>query len=1824
MMKMILFCFLTFFLFIYPTAAQNIHWNNAPRKGLVFQISNKEAQGLLTYSTSDTIFNGLLHNPIDTFDTKRGWTNKPAKGHFILAKVVGNKLLCEYTSVFPYQVLLFREYGVLALQVLDLNGNVRNDAKVKLGWRRLWPDKETKTYRMESSWIFGDNKTATVELDGFQSVYNIRKNEVPEWYQPYHQDNGPTFYSYMICDKNKYRPKDLVRFKSYSLDNNKTPLKNELEIWLSGNYKRKKIGELKPYRKGSFVGEFLLHDSLKLSLDNTYFLELKEKKGRTVANCSFRYEDYETTGDKLEISLSNSNQFFPNKNTLTVKATDVNNLMLKGAKAKVLVRTRSINEVYQPVITLKDTLFYTEVELDPDQPTQFDILPSWFQKSNTNYIVSVVVLNSQNQRMEKQLNGSFHYSNIELRSNFSNDSICFHLLKNGLDVKSDSFQIIRSGERKTQNVVLPYREKINPALRSITLKNKDFNRTFTLADMNPTIKLLGGIQKDSFNVKLYNPQKLNVSWYIYYGDTLLRKGSGEKMEFNSLITSRERSYAVEILNSFGGDDFSYARDYDFKEGNLDIQFDIPDRVYPGQKVEANILVKNQNGEAVSDVDLTAFAVSGKLNYDVPDLPYYGSRSKSREEAVDYDKRDLNHRVAYLPLDIKKWSKLYGLDTMVYYQYTYPREKAFTSQQPIEDSTQVALFVMKGGMSQKVYVFEIDHQPVYYSWVNQPKQYSFYISPKQKHVISARLLDRVLVFDSLAFSEGKKTVISVDVDHLPSNVKCIKLKDEFTETEKSRYGDISVFVRRGKTSWISVGKTFIPAIPSDWYYYSSALIGPIPVGKLTFHELDQPDVTFKHVNGFKYSFEDNVVYKQDCKDLLPKKLFAEELDPLEHINELVMTKKKFLETIAPPRDIWSGTSVNIVDSEINFRIDLPHEALNVGIAAVLFKRVGTTEISGYDYDRYRNHLSHVRYMPWGMSDLYIIYNNGAYFKMDSINCHPHTHIVVDLQHQVKHLVDSISRGMLEEFNAFLYRSIVSKNKNDFSYIVKHGDGNLNGKIVDENKDPIAGATVVVKGTKTGTIADLNGEFSLHVDAPEVSLLFSFIGYETKEIEVTRGSTFSVMLKPSEMRLDEVVVIGYGIQRKSVLTGSVTSIKSTDLKSSSREKERKNEEKTTEGEKQLYQDLLHLHSIRTRFSDVGFWEPKLFTDRKGVAKFKLTFPDDITRWDAVVYAMNQDAETGTLHKSIQSYKPILAELNVPNFLTKGDSSFFIGKLTQYTKDSLIKGDVKWKGLNSEFNKPISFKTYRTDQLLVHPLTTDSLQSSYSFTRDDGYLDGEERTVPVVEQGVIRADGSVSILKNGDQRDVKALSGQTMKVELLDNPIDIYRSEAQYLINYKYLCNEQMASKLIGLIHYKNLMKYEGRKFVQEKDILKMIDRLLKNQNKEFMWSWWDVTPNTSSWVSVHILNALLQAKENGYEVNLNIENIARKLAYEIEFVHDYSSITTSLLCTLAKWGANLDYVKHLDRLEKALEERIKREKEEGHIVSHFKEKLEFQELRQIIGQAYHSDLLLKYKKETIKGEVFFEDEQESSYWYDGDISTNLIAYRIIKKDSALKQLLPYLQMFFLSTHKSMGWNTYESANILSNVLPDLIAVGMTKDKKAEVKLSGAVDSIVTKFPYHLELKGNEVLKLDKQSGMPLYFMQYVNERVTNAKTGVEGFEINSYFKGQPSFLEAGKPVTLRVVVKVNKANFENVMLEIPIPGSCSYSSKSQNQNGMECHREYFKDRTVIFCENMYKGGYEFNIDLLPRFTGTYLLNPAQVSLMYVPVVNANTDMKKVKVN
>jgi len=105
--------------------------------------------------------------------------------------------------------------------------------------------------------------------------------------------------------------------------------------------------------------------------------------------------------------------------------------------------------------------------------------------------------------------------------------------------------------------------------------------------------------------------------------------------------------------------------------------------------------------------------------------------------------------------------------------------------------------------------------------------------------------------------------------------------------------------------------------------------------------------------------------------------------------------------------------------------------------------------------------------------------------------------------------------------------------------------ITGVVFDENNSTIPGVSIVEKGTANGTITDINGKFTIRVQKTSQFLIFSFVGFETQEINLDEQTSLSVKMKPAVIGLDEVVAIGYGSVKKSDLTGSVSSIDHRDI-------------------------------------------------------------------------------------------------------------------------------------------------------------------------------------------------------------------------------------------------------------------------------------------------------------------------------------------------------------------------------------------------------------------------------------------------------------------------------------------------------------------------------------------------------------------------------------------------------------------------------------------------------------------------------------------------------
>ena len=105
--------------------------------------------------------------------------------------------------------------------------------------------------------------------------------------------------------------------------------------------------------------------------------------------------------------------------------------------------------------------------------------------------------------------------------------------------------------------------------------------------------------------------------------------------------------------------------------------------------------------------------------------------------------------------------------------------------------------------------------------------------------------------------------------------------------------------------------------------------------------------------------------------------------------------------------------------------------------------------------------------------------------------------------------------------------------------------VEGVVVDEASTPLIGVSVQTKDSNVGTITDVNGHFKLTLLSDNTDLTFSYIGYVTQKVSLSGKTYLKVVMKEDNEMLDEVVVVGYGTQKKTSLTGSVAQIDGTDL-------------------------------------------------------------------------------------------------------------------------------------------------------------------------------------------------------------------------------------------------------------------------------------------------------------------------------------------------------------------------------------------------------------------------------------------------------------------------------------------------------------------------------------------------------------------------------------------------------------------------------------------------------------------------------------------------------
>jgi TonB-dependent SusC/RagA subfamily outer membrane receptor len=1731
---------------------------------------------------------------------------------------------------------------------------------------------------------------------------------------------------YMVFNKPKYLPGDTVKFKAYLVTKKGSPIDKNVHVILQNYRKDIELTELAPYNSGGYKYEFYLHDSLELQLDRNYTISLQVNDRKEYINGSFKYEDYELSKNLLSLRLDNKEHFRNKRITVYAKGTDENDLNLMDSRIEVLLTPKSINKYFKNHVFIPDTLLFLKKKLNPTDETKIILSDSIFPKANFEYNLYARMLTSDNESITENEEISYFYESEKFDIEVKTDSIQFDYLKNG-ETKPKQVNIYSEDNFGNKNSIYkglaPCAIELNPYFANYTIQTDSISETLNISDESSLLQCFSERTKDSVYIIVNNPRKIPFIYNIYKKNSQQAFGYTDSLNIHEKTNSKQ-NYFVSIRYLWGGEVKEENYRIPLIDKKLNISVTQPKIVYPGQKSRIDILVTDTEGNPVKGVDLTAFSLTKKFDYSAPELPYLGKSKKNKNVINNFNFKDFNLNThAGLQLDYDAWKILAGIDSIEYYKFIYPKKSIYRFEYNTMDSiTQFAPFVVSDGAIQPVHVIYVDSKPVYFSWSTNTPPYSFIVDSGY-HQIKLRTTFKEITIDSLYFEKGNKLIFSLDQNSENTNIKINKVEANLSDFEKrllykyivpyrNNFGEQYAYIEQNGNV------QFLKPVSK---YQRNNFAGPL-VGNLSFQLVDSFSTTFYHEPFFEYEFLPALLKMRNIDDKrYPEYLYSYKAN--QTLNDVVLTKERIEKQ-------WK----DYLDSKryLTARYRYPNStSQGAGKLLLDFKRSGEPvndiplNILVFRYDNheflrvYPGNTSFIHDLQKGYHKLIFFYSGAKYHIEDSISIQPNGLNYYEFEQPSSYKKDTFSlyvSNVIEEtlFKPHPYyeneekelKLIYNMYQQQFKYT---GVGDIiEGYVYEEQTgEPLPGVSVIIKGTTYGTITDLDGYYSIKVPPGNNILNFSFVGFVPEDKQLGYSDILNVNLRADVLRLEEVVVVGYGTVKKSMVTGSISTVTSQSLLggmpgvsgnisqalqgraagvmiTSASGSPGSGVEITIRGTSTVEFDKTPLYiingnvytgdiseldpsiiqnieilkdasataiygsrgangvviietqpgafktteaslkgaeyddtfleaagqssSIRDNFSDYAFWQPSLITDKEGKTSFEVLFPDDVTSWETFYLAMNGKRQSGQSEGLIKSYKPLMAQLAVPRFLVQSDTANAIGKVLNYTPDS-VEVETKFEVGNKEILNTSKFCTNSLIETLSFFAVSDSIKLKYYLETKDGYFDGEKRDIPVFPKGLEATKGDFYVLDKDTsiQMQFDSTLG-TVSLYARADILDVIEDEISHLIKYKYSCNEQLASKLKALLAEKNIAYYKGQKFKNDNEVEKLIRLLKKNQKENGLWGWWK-NSEESLWISLHILEAITHAEQLGYRTSINKSQITELLIWELESSPDFYE-KIRILKILNLLGAQINNQPYISDLEKTKNISLNG-------------LLNLIELKQLCGIDYNLDTLDYYKKITLFGNIFYSDEDKVSNLLNNDIQNTLLSYKILKTDSTTdNQILNEIQNYFLENRKNGYWrNTFESAQIIETILPEILR-GQSELSKPELILKGDINMAVSEFPFEINIDPTHEIEVSKTGDFPVYFTSYQKFWDKTPVLKMDDFEISTSFDNKSiSFLAAGQETKLITKVTVKK-DAEYVMINIPIPGGCSYADKKNNLRN-ESHREYFKNETTIFCDYLPKGEYTFEIELISRYSGTYTINPAKIELMYFPTFNANNEIKTIKI-
>lgn len=703
-----------------------------------------------------------------------------------------------------------------------------------------------------------------------------------------------------------------------------------------------------------------------------------------------------------------------------------------------------------------------------------------------------------------------------------------------------------------------------------------------------------------------------------------------------------------------------------------------------------------------------------------------------------------------------------------------------------------------------------------------------------------------------------------------------------------------------------------------------------------------------------------------------------------------------------------------------------------------------------------------------------------------------------------------------------------------------------------------------------------------------------------------------------------------------------------------------------------------TIRREFKDTAFWQPDVVTGGDGKATINFKLPDNLTTWRATARAVTTDTRVGSAVQKTIARKDVIMRLEMPRFLTEGDTVTISGVVHNFLKSdksTKISLDLNGAQLLDSPAETVTIRQngehrvdWRVQANQVGKLTL--LAKALTDTESDAV----EMTMEIVPHGLKETAGNATTLTQNDADQTITLDlsknpdaqARTLRIEASPSIAATLFGALDYLTSYPYGCTEQTMSSFLPNIVVAQALKDVPTAKIRasndlDKKVQKGMDRLYAYQHDDGGWGWWK-DDKTDPFMTAYVVDGLTMASNAGYQIDTGRRDEGRQ------------KLSALLNAGKRDDGNPIDdetraymiyaFTESGDSDGHYLEELYSKR---GSLGPYGRALLALSLQQRKDGRAKEIANTIEGAAQTNEYEAHWQTARVNDYGRDVylDNEATALSVKALAQINPNSSVLPKAARWLVkSRNNGYYWLSTKETAFAIYGLTDYLRVSheLSPDYTFEVYLNGAQvaqqhvgpGEATNAQPLVITKKGSEVgsanqIRVVKHGKGALYLStaveyftaeenvaaqssptlkitrEYLRLRVSENENGKSSWKIEP-MSGE---LRSGDYIVVRLHLEGARAQY--LMIEDPIPagaeqvsqvGGVYFNYSIGDWTDWYSNREFRDNRTVIF-KNYFNGKAQFQYAMRVEVPGEFKIAPARAELMYQPTVQANTGSDRLRI-